>query len=143
MKIRRARESDALALSKIVGMNYSKKYGKRAKLEIEAMFKNYVYKPEYFVAEHNGKIMGFAGCIQSWMDYSIYQIFWVNVLREYQGKGTGTLLVERALRVIKKKREAKFVLLTTKKPSFYRKFGFRILIKIGKNEYLMSLNLKK
>jgi len=66
----------------------------------------------------------------------------VNVLPEYQGKGIGTFLVKKAIDRIKKKREARFVLLATKKPRFYNKFGFKVISKIGKGECLMILGLK-
>ncbi|MBS3051253.1 MAG: hypothetical protein J4400_03825 [Candidatus Aenigmarchaeota archaeon] len=45
MRIRKARESDSAALSKIVDRNYSRKYGMRSRKEIEAMFRNYACKP--------------------------------------------------------------------------------------------------
>jgi N-acetylglutamate synthase-like GNAT family acetyltransferase len=108
MKIRRIKESEAAAASKIVGINYSREYQKRSKKEIEAMFRNYVYKPEYLVAEDNGKIIGLAGCIESWMDYRVYQIFWVNVLPEHQNRGTGTQLVEKLHRENKEKEGSTF-----------------------------------
>jgi hypothetical protein len=77
MRIRPIRKNEAGVASRIVGINYSSKYQRLSKLEIEAMFKNYTGAPRYLVAEDGGKIVGFAGHIQSWMDYNIYQIFWV------------------------------------------------------------------
>ncbi|MDE1871350.1 MAG: GNAT family N-acetyltransferase [Candidatus Micrarchaeota archaeon] len=129
--------------SKIVGINYSKLYQKKSKLEIEAMFNNYVYNPRYLVAEDNSKILGFAGYIQSWMDYNFYQMFWVNVLPEHQGKGIGTTLVKRIIQLIKNKKDAYFILLTTTKPKFYERFGFKIMMKYRNNYVLMILDLKK
>ena len=84
MKIRILKESDIQQASKIVGLNYSKKYEKTSFMEMEAMFKNYVIKPQYLVAEDKGKTIGLAGYIQSWMDYNVYNVFRVNVSPKYQ-----------------------------------------------------------
>ena len=111
--------------------------------EILAMFKNYVIKPIYYVAEDKWEIKWFAGFIISRMDYRIYNIFWVNVDPKYQRQGIGTKLIEKVLTTIKSykgKFKAKTVLLTTTKPTFYEKFGFKKLKEYKKNDYLMSLD---
>jgi ribosomal protein S18 acetylase RimI-like enzyme len=144
MKIRPIRKEEVGKASRIVGLNYSKEFEKRSKCEIRAMFKNYEGKPKYLVAEHNGKIAGFAGYIQSWVDYHIYEIFWVNVTPEYQNRGVGTKLVRKIIKIIKSKRgedKAHFILLTTTSPNFYKRLGFEILLKFKKNNYLMALEL--
>ncbi len=144
MKIRPIRLDEAGEASRIIFTNYkNKKYQRSSKLEIEAMFKNYVYKPKYMVAEENGGITGFAGYIVSWMDYNIYQIFWVNVRPEYQKKGIGTALVNKIIQNVKKKKNVSLILLSTNKPKFYEKFGFATLMEIKKDSYLMALNLNK
>ena len=95
---------------------------------MEAMFKNYVINPQYIVAEDKGEIIGLAGYIQSWMDYNIYNIFWVNVAPNYQGKGIGKALVAKVINIIKKKKNVKMILLTASIPKFYSKnFGFKTL----------------
>jgi N-acetylglutamate synthase-like GNAT family acetyltransferase len=111
-------------------------------MEMEAMFKNYTVKPQYVIAEDKGEILGFAGYIQSWMDYNIYNIFWVNVAPAYQRKGVGSALVEKIINTIKKK-NASMILLTTSKPKFYsKKFKFKTLSKFNDDKYnLMSLKL--
>jgi len=144
MKIRMLQQGDIEKCSKIVCQNYSKKYEKTSFLEMEAMFKNHTVKPQYIVAEEKGEIVGFAGYIQSWMDYNIYNIFWVNVDQSHQRKGIGSALVEKIIKTIEKKK-ANMILLTTSKPKFYSKrFNFKTLSKFNENKYdLMFLRLKK
>lgn len=135
MILRPLKKGEIKEVSKIVGVNYSKDYQKKSFAEMEAMFKNHVAKPSYIVAESKGKVLGFAGYIQSWMDYNIYQIFWVNVSPEYQGEGVGTALVKNVIERIRKKKDAKIILLTTDKPDFYaKKFCFKTLNKFNCGE---------
>ena len=146
MKIRKLKPSDIKSSSSIVENNYSKTYGNRSKKELWAMFKNKVFDPIYFVAEENKKIIAFGGYVQSPMDYHIYEIFWVNVSHKNQNKGTGTKLIQHIIKEIKKKRgndKASMILLTTTKPKFYKKFGFKTFLNRSKNYGLMSLRLSK
>lgn len=132
MKIRLIKEREIDACSKIVGLNYSEEDERLSKHELKAMFKNYAIKPEYLAAELDGKIVGFAGYSQSWMDYHVYEIFWANVLPKYQNKGIGTALVRKIIQIIKNKRgedKAHLILLTTTSPKFYKRLGFKILKK--------------
>lgn len=144
MKIRTIKPGDIEKASKIVGQNYSKKFERMSFMEMEAMFKNYVVRPQYVVAEEKGEIVGLAGYIQSWMDYNIYNIFWVNVSPAHQGNGIGSALVKKIIDIIKKK-DAEMIMLTTSKPKFYsEKFKFKTLSKFKSDKYdLMSLKLKK
>jgi N-acetylglutamate synthase-like GNAT family acetyltransferase len=147
MIIRQLRQKDIITASKIVGLNYSKKDEALSKKEIEAMFEKYTYAPKYIVAEENKKIVGFAGYIMSWMDYHVYNIFWVNVAPEHQGKGIGTKLIKRAILEIQKNKSyktANMIIITTNKPQFYEKIGFKILSELRESqpkEYLMSMKL--
>jgi len=138
------KESDIKQASKIVGENYSPKYEKMSFIEMEAMFKNYTVNPQYIVAEEKGEIIGVAWYIQSWMDYNIYNIFWVNVAPVYQGKGIGTALIQKIISIVKRKK-ADMILLTTSKPKFYsQKFAFKTLSKFHEGKYdLMVLKLEK
>jgi len=60
MKIRVLKLCDIGPSSEIVGLNYSKKDERMSFREMEAMFKNYVIKPQYMVAEEKGEILGVA-----------------------------------------------------------------------------------
>lgn len=142
MEIRPIKKNQVAQASKIVGKNYSKLFERKSRREINAAFTNKVNGPKYLVAEEKGKVVGFAGYIESWMDYDFYQIFWVNVEPEFQGKHIGTVLVEKVISEIRKRNNVRFILLTTTKPSFYRKFGFRSLLKFKKDHELMILDLR-
>lgn len=145
MKIRPLKESEVKAVSEIVGLNFSKQYEILSRREIRAMFKNYESRPNYLVAEDRGEILGFCGYIQSWFDYHIYEIFWVNVSPKHQNKGIGTTLVKRAIQIIKNNRgndKAFLILLSTNTPRFYEKIGFKTISKFKKS-YLMALSLSK
>ena len=85
MRILPVKEIDIETCSRIVGLNYSRKYQNSARKEIEAMFRNYVYKPQYLVAKEGNTIRGFAGYIQSWMDYHIYQKMAVRMVATIDG----------------------------------------------------------
>ncbi len=149
MKIRLLKKKDVRAATEIITKNYSKEYGRRSLFELKEMFGRGPIKPVYFAAEENKKIVGFAGFMQSWVDYNIYLIFWVNVLPKKQNQGIGKKLISRVLSEIKKKKNADLILLTadaTKNlPNYYRKnFKFKFLESFNNKGYcLMSLSLEK
>ena len=55
-----------------------------------------------------------------------YIIRCVAIKKEYQGKGLGSILVNKVIEKAKE-RKAKRVLLTAKVPEFYKKLGFEII----------------
>ena len=146
MKIRLLEKKDIKKSAAIVGKNYSAKWEKTSTGEIEGMFSTAVIRPLYYVAEDKGEIVGFAGFTQSWMDYNIYQIFWVNVSPERQKQGIGKKLVAKIIAHIKRDKGAKLIQLTaTLENSIYYKenFGFKTMQLFGPDDYhLMSLSLE-
>lgn len=145
MRIRVLKERDIEACVRIVGLNYSKKYSGLARKELQAKFRNVVGSPEYVVADEKGEVAGFTGYIQSWMGYNVYDIFWVNVHPKRQGKGIGTKLVKEAIRRIRKfkgENKAHIILLTTKNPGFYRKFGFKTISVFKKKHHFMKWQIR-
>lgn len=142
MKIRLLKRKDINQVSAIVGKNYGTKDQRKSVLELNDMFGKSQMMPVYFVAEENGEIVGFAGFSQSWMDYSIWNIFWVNVLPDFQRLGIGKRLVSRIVKEIKNKKNASLILLSAKIPDYYsRHFGFKSIDMVGDGYHLMSLNI--
>lgn len=146
LKIRLLRRNDIEACASIVTANYTSHYGKLAAVEIGEMFGSSSIRPVYLVAEQGKEVVGFAGFMQSWMDYHVYTIFWVNVRPDKQGKGIGGRLVQKVIRILRKKKGASYVMLTTKSPRFYGKnFGFKTLAvlpqRAGGRSRLMGLSL--
>lgn len=150
MKIRELRKGDIASASEIVKENYSSRYGSNISNEMKAMFSHRsIIDPRYLVVEDKGKVIGCAGYMQSWADYHIYEIFWVNIDPKYQRKGIGTRLVRAVLNEIKGikgvDKRATTILLTTSKPRFYSKrFGFKTLTKFNRRKHwLMALELDR
>lgn len=145
MKFRYIRIDDVPVCAKIAGMNFWEHLEKSAFKEIQETFnKKDPLPPQYIVVEEKGKIIWFAGFINAWMDYNIYEIFWVNIHPDYQGQWIGTKLVEKVISHIKKHQNVLKILLTTKKPWFYQeKFWFREISQLKEDEVLMELNISR
>lgn len=146
MKIRLLRPSDIDTCAGIVRENYEVKYEKSAKIEMREMFGKAPIRPTFVVAEEGKKIVGFAGCMQSWMDYHVYLIFWVNVKPSEQKRGIGKRMIGQILTLLKKKKGADYVILTTKSPKYYAEhFSFETLTTTRKKPgfiiYLMGRKL--
>ncbi|MDO8499841.1 MAG: GNAT family N-acetyltransferase [bacterium] len=143
MRLRALKQSEIEEAARIVGANYSEAFRHSTAKEMRQMFLSGAIKPYYLVAIDRGRIVGLGGFIQSWMDYSVYELFWINVRKEFQRKGVGTVIVVELLKIIKKKQGA-LVLLSTLKPKFYYQFGFKKLKhqKIDSGYVLMELGLK-
>jgi len=144
MKIRLLQKKDVKACAAIVGKNYNKKEERSAALELRDMFGSGQCAPTYFVAEEKGKILGFAGIGPSWMDYSVWNIFWVNVVPGEQKRGIGKQLVARSIREIKKRKDARLILLSARIPEYYKRhFDFKTIDLIAGEHQLMSLSINK
>lgn len=145
MNIRTLQEADIPAAAAIVGKNYSPKDGESATREFQDMFGSAAIKPRYVVAEKEGNIIGVAGFTQSWMDYNVYNIFWVNVDPNHQRKGVGKLLMQRIIDEIKAQPDSRLILLTTDSPAYYQEhFQFEDLYTFMDGTYrLMCLSLEK
>ena len=147
MNLRLLTPSDVDAASSIIGRNYSARWRRTAALEIASMFSDSAISPVYWVAEDDGQIVGIAGHVQSWMDYGIYQIFWVNVLPERQRQGIGRALVNKVISAIRRNPGAFLVQLSASALNvdyYERHFGFLRAATLGPDRYaLMFLPLRR
>jgi N-acetylglutamate synthase-like GNAT family acetyltransferase len=144
MLIRLMRAEDIPHAALLIGKNYSEEWERRAVPELNEMFGTGVIKPTYYICEDKDKIIGLAGFIQSWMDYNIFQIFWVNVDPERQRAGIGKELVWTLIEEIKKSEEAALIQLTTDSPHYYSAhFGFKVVDDFVRGTYqLMTLSVE-
>ena len=149
MKIRKLKSSEIKIVADIIRLNYNQYTSSLALPELAAMFGSKMFSPNYLVAEEQCKIVGLAGYIQDWIDYNVYGIFWVNVAPAHQRQGIGKLLIKKTIQTLKKK-GGQLIILTTRKPKFYRQFDFKSVLAFrstgkvsrGKITHFMVLRLK-
>ncbi len=85
------------------------------------MFGAAAWRPFFYIAESGGNVVGVSGYGASWLAYGVYELFWVGVRKEHQGKGVGKKLVSRCLSDLAT--IADQVILVTEKPEFFIKNG--------------------
>lgn len=143
MKIRHLNKEEVEQAVCINNKNFSEyNFDEKIRQELDAMFNSNIKPPEYYVVENDdGKIVGFAGYAQSWMSYEIYDMIWVNIDPEHQGKGLGTKLVQKIIQAINEK-DGAMIMLYCKDPEFYFKFGFKILSPLPDDYCVMGLRLR-
>ncbi len=146
MKIRPAKRSDISQMIDIIKLNndwYSKDLALK---EIKEMFSKSLIKPTYFVVEDKGKILAFNGFAHSWVDNSVVSFFWANTNPNDSGKGFQSKLIKHMVKHVKaiKKPKVKMIIISTKIPKFFTKFGFKTLgTKYDKDYVLMSRQLNE
>ena len=144
MRLREAKRKDISKMFEILKINSPKYSKKLAFQELNEMFSKSVLKPTYIVAEDKKEILAFGGYISSWIDNMVFNIFWVNTNPKYKSQGIGSKLMKDLIDRIKKTKniKAKMIIMSTKIPSFYKKFGFKKVTSKYDGDYiLMSLNL--
>lgn len=143
MEIRVLREDEIDAAADLMAANYSDhpEYRKKARREIASMFVDHPVQPKFVVAVEGEELLGFAGVAPSWFDYGVWEIMWVNVRQEHQGKGIGTRLVEKLIQIARAA-DRKMIVLSCTAPAFYERFGFRVLESLEGEYKLMGLKFK-
>ena len=145
MKFRKARKKDFPQMFEIIKLNNISYPKKLALKELQEMFSDSLLKPTYIIVEDKGKIIAFNGYIRSWVDNLVMNLFWLNVHPDYVGKGIGSKLVNNLIERIKDPKEkpkAKIITISTKIPSFFKKFGFKTIRKQYDKDYdLMAMDV--
>jgi N-acetylglutamate synthase-like GNAT family acetyltransferase len=145
MRFRKAKKEDIPQMFEILKINSPKYPKKLAFQELNEMFSKSLLKPTYIVAEDKKEILAFGGFGYSGMDDMVFSIFWVNTNPKYQNQGVGSKIMKDLIDRIKniKTIKVKIILISTKIPNFYKKFGFKKLTpKYDRDYILMSLNLR-
>ncbi len=139
MKIRKATKKDIKQMLEIVKINNPTYLKNLALKEINEMFSLSLIKPTYLVLEDKKEILGFGGFAPSWADNMIYNLFWINVHPNFKNKGAGKRIVESLIKEIKeiKKPLVKMILISTKIPSFYERFGFEKITQKYDGDYIL------
>lgn len=142
MQIRQMNLDDIPKAVHLVQQNYDAEDAKLAMWEMMAQLNGTKPQPVYFAAFIDGTMIGCLGISDSHMDTRVYEIFWVNVLPDYQRLGVGKKLVMLALAYAVESK-ATMVLLTVKeaKMEFYRRLGFVLVLPIEQEDstdYLMK-----
>lgn len=143
MEIRLLQQEEVNTATDLLASNYPEhpEYREKARAEITAMFVKHPVQPTYVAAFEGKSMIGFAGIAPSWMDYSVWEILWVNVTQEQQGKGIGSNLI-RALIDIARDAGEKTIILSCTAPAFYERFGFRVICPLAGGYQLMVLQLE-
>jgi GNAT superfamily N-acetyltransferase len=96
--------------------------------DFESMFSGAVWKPFFYVAEQDGRVVGVAGYGVSWLSYGIYNMFWHGVTPGARRHGIGASLVRRRLADLAP--IADVVMIATKIPDYYIRFGFETVAQV-------------
>jgi GNAT superfamily N-acetyltransferase len=99
--------------------------------ELRDMFSTASFRPTYFVAEHEDRIVACAGWNWGWFNYDNFEFFWMCVDEPYRGRGLGKSLVDaRISDVMQYKKEGRplYIWISTPLRERYEKFGFRVIL---------------
>jgi N-acetylglutamate synthase-like GNAT family acetyltransferase len=135
MKLRTAKAKDVDVMVDIISQTFSKADARTAREEIEEIMALKSSKQFWVLAEEGKEVIGLAGVAQSWLDFNIYEIFWVAVRPDCQKGGIGAKIIGDVLRRVKAFKgqgRANAVLVSTDAPSFFSKCGFKTLDKYPK-----------
>jgi ribosomal protein S18 acetylase RimI-like enzyme len=106
----------------------------------EKLFKNAIQ----FWAEHDDRLVSFAGCYFNCPNKEFGFISTISVIKSYQNLGIGTLLLDKIIEFAKENqfREVRLEVYCYNKQAiqFYLAYGFK-KIEIRKNKFFLSFNI--
>lgn len=141
MHFRPLKKTDLASVLAVISEHYDRSYVSIARRDLSAVFTGRWLRPEYFVVEEKGVIIGCGGFAESCMDTGVAEIFWVNVEDKKQNQGIGSALIKRLIVRIKQKKFCA-VLLTTTRPRFYQRLGFKKIKRLENGYTLLLLTLE-
>lgn len=110
--------------------DYSKE---EATEELICSFTNTIYKPIYFVALLNNKIIGLASYMWSHCSSNVFELSFNTIHPDYQRKGIGTYLTYLRCKEILELDRQSLIITVARRPKVLEKFNFKTICKI-KNE---------
>jgi GNAT superfamily N-acetyltransferase len=103
---------------RIVSENYDRTMALNLDRELSEMFSNSSFPPRFFVLKEDDEVIGLGCYTISWMDYGVYEISWINVDQQHQGRGLGTFLVSRIIEELLGKKARAILLFASKAMRF-------------------------
>ena len=106
-------------------------------------------RPNYFICELDGIIVGMGGYSLSWLDWDTFEFFWLSVRKGYEGRGIGGLLVNYRENHIKENSAFKkditiLFSCTNNLIEYHKKHGYKVLIeKADGKEVIMGKTFLK
>jgi GNAT superfamily N-acetyltransferase len=86
-------------------------------------------RPTYFVAEHDGAPIGFAGWCRSYLTWKVAVFSYCHILPTWQRLGLGRAFVEtRLMDIHNRAPEITMILVNTWATDIYRRYGFKSLV---------------
>jgi N-acetylglutamate synthase-like GNAT family acetyltransferase len=102
--------------------------------ELMCSFSNLVYKPTYFVALHNNKIIGLASYMWSHCSSNVYELSFGTVHPGWQRMGIGQELTRLRLKEIIEVNNESLITTVSRRPTLFEKFNFKTVCSI-QNEH--------
>lgn len=107
-----------------IWLSYSKK---EIEEELLCSFTNLNYKPTYYIAIFDGKIIGCASFMFSHTSSNIFELSFGTVNPDYQRKGIGQHLTNLRLKeIIEISNSSTVVITSARRPKFFEKYNFKV-----------------
>lgn len=123
---------------KLVRDNWGDEAAERCREQFIIYWQGGKYAPVFAVAvDEADDVIGFAAYHRTMLMKGAYNMIWIVVGSEHQGKKIGKALTDWRLNEIDEKGDAQLILVVTQKTEFFSKFGFFKLHHLGNEWYLM------
>jgi len=99
--------------------------------EILSAFDNICYRPIFFVALFEGKMIGIASYMEAHISSEAFELSFGTILPEYQRKGLGTWLIYLRLREIIEKEKNAVIFTRARAGKLFEKFNFTYIYKVS------------
>lgn len=140
--IRTPNYADMERCCNLVRDNWGRETADRCREQFIEHWKGGKYAPVYVVAvDDEDKVIGFAAYHRTMLMKGAFDLIWIAVDPEVQGKAVGKALTDFRLNDIVEL-DGQMIQLVTQKPGYFSRFGFFKLHHLGNDWYLMIKLLK-